>query len=124
MEEDDEYWMEEDSGSDGGELDFDEEGGAQVRERTRLPPPPTHSTTPPFPPTHAAPDPTHLPPPVQLHGSPEVARTGPCRAGSGADEGGGGGAALGNRTSAGGGRRAASSLKPTPTRTCGRKCNS
>ncbi len=64
MEEDDEYWVEEDSGSDGGELDFDEEGGAQVRERTGCPPPP-----PPPPPRTS---PTLLPhphaprPPVQL----------------------------------------------------------
>ena len=38
MEEGDEYWMESDSGSDGGDLDFDEGDGEEVRERAGCPP--------------------------------------------------------------------------------------
>ena len=53
MEEGDEYWMESDSGSDGGDLDFDEGDGEEVRERAGCPP---RLLTPPPPvPAHLAP---------------------------------------------------------------------
>jgi len=48
MEEEDEYWMESDSGSDGGDLDFDEGDGEEVRERAGCPP---RLLTPPSPPS-------------------------------------------------------------------------
>lgn len=55
MEEGDEYWMESDSGSDGGDLDFDEGDGEEVRERAGCPP--RLLTPPPLPPV-----PAHLAP--------------------------------------------------------------
>ena len=57
MEEGDEYWMESDSGSDGGDLDFDEGDGEEVRERAGCPP---RLLTPPPPPL--PPVPAHLAP--------------------------------------------------------------
>ena len=55
MEEGDEYWMESDSGSDGGDLDFDEGDGEEVRERAGCPP--RLLKSPPLPPV-----PAHLAP--------------------------------------------------------------
>ena len=52
MEEEDEYWMESDSGSDGGDLDFDEGDGGEVRERAGCPP---RLLTPPSPPSPRTP---------------------------------------------------------------------
>ena len=52
MEEGDEYWMESDSGSDGGDLDFDEGDGEEVRERAGCPP---RLLTPPSPPSPRTP---------------------------------------------------------------------